>query len=155
LDKATRSRARPIRSTENIAVVAQSVLEQPSTSTGHRSQNLNISRTSLRRILNKDFSMKPYKVQLVQELKPHDHPMRFRFAQWAEQRLVENEHFYRKIIFFDEAHFHLGGYEQAELSYLGVRESARRHGEADASTTSNCLVWFLVRQHHWAIFLRK
>ena len=54
--------------------------------------------------------MKPYKVQLVQELKPHDHPMRFRFAQWAEQRLVENEHFYRKIIFFDEAHFHLGGY---------------------------------------------
>jgi len=46
----------------------------------------------------------------VQELKPHDHPMRFRFDQWAEQRLVEDEHFYRKIIFSDEAHFHLGGY---------------------------------------------
>jgi len=72
---------------------------------------LNISRTSLRRILNKDFGMKPHKVQLVQELKPHDdHPMHFRFAQWAEQRLVEDEHFYRKIIFSDEAHFHLGGY---------------------------------------------
>jgi len=82
LDKATRLRARPVRSIENIA--AQSVLEQPSTSTRHRFQNLNISRTSLRRILNKDFDMKPYKVQLVQELKPHDHPMRFRFAQWAE-----------------------------------------------------------------------
>ena len=79
LDKATRSRARPVRSTENIAVVAQSVLEQSSTSTRHRSQNLNISRTSLRRILNKDFGMKAYKVQLMQELKPH-HPMRFRFA---------------------------------------------------------------------------
>jgi len=39
LDKATRSRARPVRSTENIAAVAQSVLEQPSTSTRHRSQN--------------------------------------------------------------------------------------------------------------------
>jgi len=60
---------------------------------------LNISRTSLRRILNKDLGMKPYKVQLVQELKPHDHPMRFRFAEWAEQCLVEDEHFYRKIIF--------------------------------------------------------
>jgi len=78
LDKATRSRARPVRSTENIVAVAQSVLEQPSTSTRHRSQNLNISRTSLRRILNKDLGMKLYKVQLVQELKPHDHPMRFR-----------------------------------------------------------------------------
>ena len=53
LDKAT-SRVRPVRSIENIAAVAQSVLEQPSTSTRHRSQNLNISRTSLRRILNKD-----------------------------------------------------------------------------------------------------
>jgi len=81
LDKATRSRTHLVRSTENIAAVAQSVLEQPSTSTRHRSQNLNISRTSLRRILNKDLVMKPYKVQLVQELKPHDHPMRFWFAQ--------------------------------------------------------------------------
>jgi len=71
LDKAIRSHARPVRSTENIAAVAQSVLEQPSTSTCHRSQNLNISRTSLRRILNK-IGMKPYKVQLVQELKPYD-----------------------------------------------------------------------------------
>ena len=53
--------------------------------------------------------MKVYKVQIVKELKPHDHPMRFRFAQWAEDRLVENEHFYRKIIFSDEAHFHIGG----------------------------------------------
>jgi len=108
LDKATRSRARPVRSTENIAAVAQSVLEQPSTSTCQRSQNLNISRTSLRRILNKDLGMKPYKVQLVQELKPHDHPMRFRCSQWPEQRLVEDEHL--KIIFSDEAHFHFDGY---------------------------------------------
>ena len=45
--------------------------------------------------------------------------------------------------------------EQAELSYLGVRESAHHHGEVDASTTSDCLVWFLVRRHHWIIFLRK
>jgi len=89
LDKATRSRVRPVKSTENIAAIAQSVLEQPSTSTHHRSQNLNISRTSLRKILNKDLGMKPYKVQLVQELKPHDHPMCFQFAQWAEQRLVD------------------------------------------------------------------
>jgi len=36
--------------------------------------------------------------------------MCFQFAQWVEQRLVEDEHFYRKIIFSDEAHFHLGGY---------------------------------------------
>jgi len=116
LDKVTHSRARPVRSTENIAAVAQSVLEQPSTLTRDRSQNVNISRTSLRRILNKDLGMKPYKVQLVQE-ESHDHPMRFRFAQWAEQRLVEDEHFYRKIIFSDEAHFH-GGYVNKQNCHI-------------------------------------
>lgn len=110
LDKTTRSRTRTVRTTENIAAVAQSVQEEPSTSTRHRSQELNISRTSLMRILHKDLGMTPYKVQLVQELKPHDHPQRFRFANWALERLEEDEHFYRKIIFTDEAHFQLGGY---------------------------------------------
>ena len=79
LDKTNSSRFRPVRSAENIAAVAQSVLEHPSTSTRHRSQELNISRISLRRILHKDLGMKAYKVQIVQELKPHDNPMhRFR-----------------------------------------------------------------------------
>lgn len=36
--------------------------------------------------------------------------MRFRFAQWAEDRLAEDKHFHRKIVFSDEAHFHIGGY---------------------------------------------
>ena len=68
---------------ENIAAVAESACEAPSTSIRHRSQQLNISETSLRRILHKDFGMPPYKVQLVPELKPIDLAMRFRFAKWA------------------------------------------------------------------------
>ena len=62
LDKTTRSRSRLVRSVEKIAVVAQSVLEHPSTSTRHRFQELNIPRTSLRRILHKHLGMKVYKV---------------------------------------------------------------------------------------------
>jgi len=38
---------------------------------------------------------------------------------------------------------------------LRVRESARHHGEADASTTSDCLVWFLIRRHYWAFFFEN
>ena len=67
-----------MRTPENIAAVAESVCEAPSTSI--RSQQLNISETSLRRILHEDLGRTPYKVQLVQELKPNDHTMRFRFA---------------------------------------------------------------------------
>lgn len=48
--------------------VAERVRENPSTSTRHRPEQLNIPWTSLRCILRKDLGMKPYKVLLVQEL---------------------------------------------------------------------------------------
>ena len=67
---------------ENIAAEAESVGEAPSTSFHRRSQQLKISETSLRRILNKVLGMAPYKVQLVQKLKLIDHSMRFRIANW-------------------------------------------------------------------------
>jgi len=88
-----RLRARPVGSVENIAAVAECVNDNPSTSTRHRAQELDISRTSLHRILAKDLRLRTYKIQLVQHLKPHDHPMRFRFAEWAQERLVEDNHF--------------------------------------------------------------
>ena len=57
----------------------------------------------MRRILHKDLSMTPYKVQLFQEL-------RFRFAKWSCDRLTEDDDFGKKIIFSHEAYFDLGGY---------------------------------------------
>ena len=110
VDKPKRKRLFPARSSENIATVAESVTENPSTSTRRRSQELNIPRTTLRPILQKDLAMKPYKVQLVQQLKPLDHPSRLQYVDWAKDRLTEDGQFYRKIIFSDETHFHLGGY---------------------------------------------
>ena len=73
-----------MRTPENISAVAESVCEAPSTSIHRRPQQLNISETLLRRILYKDLGMTPYKVQLVQELKPIDHPIRFRLANSAK-----------------------------------------------------------------------
>ena len=71
-----------VRTPENIAAMAESV---------PRSQQLNISETSLRRI-----DMTQYKVQLVQELKSIDHPMRCRFTKWACDRLTEDANFYKQ-----------------------------------------------------------
>lgn len=42
------------RTTENIAAVRESVAESPGTTTRHRSQQLHISRTSLRLVLTND-----------------------------------------------------------------------------------------------------
>ena len=71
-DVKTPSRARLRRSDENIAAVRESVGEHPDTSIRHRAQKLNLSRTSLKRILTNDLSLYAYKVQLTQELKPDD-----------------------------------------------------------------------------------
>ena len=54
----------------------------------------------MRRILHEDLGMLSYKIQLVQELKPIDHPIRFRF--FAD--------FVKKITFSDKVRFDLFGY---------------------------------------------
>ena len=45
---------------ENVADGAESVCEAPSTSIHHRSQQLNTSEISLKRILHKELGMMPY-----------------------------------------------------------------------------------------------
>ena len=82
-----------MRTLENIPTVAESVREAPLTSIHRRPQELNISETSLTLILYKDLGMTPYKVQLDQELKPIDHPMRFRLAKWKKNHLSTQAHF--------------------------------------------------------------
>ena len=83
IDKPKRETSKIVHTPDNIAAVAESVNKTPSTSIHRCSQQLNISEISLRRILHKDLGMTPYKVQLVNELKPIAHPMRFRFADCA------------------------------------------------------------------------
>ena len=124
---------------QNIAAVAESVCEAPSTSVHRRCQQLNISETSLWRILHKDLGIPPYKIQLVQELKPIEHQMRFRFAKWACDRLTEDADFgKKKIISSDEYHFSRSWRvcKQAKLSHLGHRKPAPK--------TSHCLWRILV-----------
>ena len=95
-----REKPNTVRTLDNIAAVAESVCEAPSTLIHHRSLQLNISETSLRRSLHKDLGMTPYKIQLVQELKAIDHPMRFCFAKWACDRLTEDADFVKKNYLF-------------------------------------------------------
>ena len=78
IDKSKREKPKTVHIHENIAVKAESVRGVPSTSIHRRSQQFNILAPSLRWILNKDLGMTPNKVQLIQKLKPIDHPMRFR-----------------------------------------------------------------------------
>lgn len=129
VDKPTRSRIRPVRSTENIAAVAESVRVRPRTSIRHRASEMNISRSSMQRILRKDLGLWPYKVQLVQQLKARDHPLRYRFAVWACDQLEIDDDFAQKIIFSDEAHFHLGGYVNKQNCRIWGSENPQEYEE--------------------------
>ena len=72
IDKPKGEKPKTVRTSENIASLSESMCVAPSTSIFRRSQQLNISETSLKR-MHKDLGIMSYKVQLVQELKPIDH----------------------------------------------------------------------------------
>ena len=87
--------------TENIAIVSESVAEDPNVSISRHSQELGLSYGTLWRISYLDLHLHPYKVQLTQQLKPGDH---------SQYRRYVGGNFPNKIFFSEEAHFTLGGY---------------------------------------------
>ena len=97
IDKPKREKPKTVLTPENIAAVTESACEAPSTSIHRRSQQLNISETLLRLILHIDPAMTLYKVQLVQELKPIDHPMPFRFA--CDRLTIDADFAKKKFLF--------------------------------------------------------
>ena len=126
----------------NIAAVAESVREAPSTSTHRLSQQLNISETSLRWILHKEFCIKT----LI---------WRHTKSNWFD-RLTEDAGFGKKKSSFQmKLIWSWRICKQAKLSYLENRKPARVHWKANVLKTCHCLVQILVQRHNWAILLRK
>ena len=54
--------------------------------------------------------MKPFKIQLVQELKLYGLSQRRIFYEWAPGKLATDPFLFRKIVFSDETHFWLNEY---------------------------------------------
>ena len=75
----------------------RSIWENPLSSIRrHRSQELDISRSSSHRILRKHLGMTSCKVKLVQELKAYDHPLCFRFVGWNNEKLYDDVDFIKR-----------------------------------------------------------
>lgn len=93
-------RSRDARNKVNIQGVEESIDDNPRTST--HSTELGISRRSLQRIIRDNFHLSPYKVQLVQELKPRDH-LRLHDLYREQDNVVNN------FIMSNEADFEING----------------------------------------------
>lgn len=113
------------RSEKNIAAVSCSVKEKPKTSIRRRSQQLTIPRTTLFRILHEDIHLKAYKIQITQQIKPADFELRRKFCKWAIEIMHENETFFQKVIFSDEAYFELGGFVNTQNCRIWANENPR------------------------------
>ncbi|GFT07403.1 transposable element tc3 transposase [Trichonephila clavipes] len=74
-----------------------------------------------------------YKLQLVQELLPHDFETRHLFSLQFLAHLEVDPEWPWNILWTDEAHFHLDG---SQLSNLGIRQSAFHLTSSDTLTKS-------------------
>lgn len=135
------TRLRTGRSAENIAAVRENVLAVPETSIRHRSQELDLSYSTTQRILTKDLHLHAYKIQITQELKPADHLKRRVFANWMREKDAD---FSKKIVFSDEAHFHLSGYVNKQNCRIWGSENPRvttEHQMHPQKVTVWCGLW--------------
>lgn len=85
--------------------LANTVNEHGSTSIRRISRESGIPSSSVHRILRNVLSLIPYKLQMLQTLKPEDSVKRLQFAEWVlqHQEIIPN------ILWTDEAYMHIDG----------------------------------------------
>lgn len=84
--------------------VIQRVDDNPRTSTRTVGNELNISKSSVWRILHEE-KLHPFHLQKVHALEPGDHPRRVACARWFLRMEADNPDFFKEILFTDEASF--------------------------------------------------
>ena len=98
-----------VHTTKNVALVEDSIAENPDTSTRKWATQIEMSRGSLQRIL-RELHLFPYKIQMVKALQPTDLQSRLAYAVHIQQLAREQNEFIHKLIMSNEAHFHLSGF---------------------------------------------
>ena len=92
----------------NCRACARNVCQEPSEVNTTRESELLMPQSSVWRILRKYLHVRGYRLQLLQALNPQDYNLRFHFRMDFQQRL-EEDGFAEKLVFSDEATFHVCG----------------------------------------------
>ena len=98
----------PVLSEQNQLRILLSVQENPIQSTPSRSDVLDISCTSIKRVLQSN-KVRPYKISYHQKLYPGDNGKRIDFCSWAIEKVHQNPDFFRNVLFTDESSFRSDG----------------------------------------------
>lgn len=101
-------RPKSINTDENMQLVSQSFLRNPQTSQRRAARELDISRSTLRRIMTA-LNLKPYKPKLLQALNEDDPDRRLEFCEWILDSIEEDPTLLDRILWTDEATFQTNG----------------------------------------------
>jgi len=120
----TNNDARRTISIEQEEDVLVRISENPHLSTRRLTAATRISQPSIWRILHRE-NLHPYHFTPVQNLLPRDLPVRLRFAQFLHEKQREDQHFFNKILFTDEATFTRRGIFNLKNHHLWDSENPR------------------------------
>jgi hypothetical protein len=85
--------------------------------------SLGLSEASFRRILHKAPHFYPYKIQVTYALHERDYVNRVYFCQTFLQLINQNQELVNNLLMSDEAHFHLSGFVENKVSFIGLPQT--------------------------------
>ncbi|GFX73707.1 uncharacterized protein TNCV_4290231 [Trichonephila clavipes] len=125
------------------------------TSDRHVVEALDLPSSIVQKIMRNILRYYPYKLQLVQELLPHDFETRHLFSLQFLARFEVDPEWPWNILRTDEAHFPVDGLANTHnLPNLENRQSAFHLISSATFTKSNCLVWVFSVIYSWPVFCR-
>lgn len=101
-------RPRSARSSDNFSLVVSAFGDDPRKSVRQASLDLNLSRSTIHRILSES-GIKPYRSTLLHKLNEDDFDRRVEFSEWFIEQSQANPDFPHMIVWSDEATFKLNG----------------------------------------------
>lgn len=125
--------------------VAQDIVENPRLSCKEVAAMNNISKTSAWRILKKKLKFHPYKVHIVHELLFGDAERRIVFCETMMQRINNDPHYLRNIVFSDEATFQLNGNVNSQNCRYWCDENPYEFHEGHTQYPQKVNVWAGIR----------
>ena len=126
-------RSRTIRTKESIKKVKHRLNRKEKVT----SRKLNISRTSVRRILKNDLLLRPYK-KIVEPLLTDEHKeKRKKFSNWVRTRFQKEDTM--KILFSDEKLFHIDGIYNSQNDRIWAVSRVEADKRDDESKNENFL----------------
>ena len=109
MDKPRSGRPGSGQSEENVAAVREAIDLSQGKSIWRASAELNISVTSIQRILRRELRLFPYSIQVVQKLEPQEYDSRVEMCETLLDHFQRDPSILEQMWFSDEAPFHLSG----------------------------------------------